>query len=121
MACPVDPGMEIKATTNAKWYGAPAPLFCAPKSKMPFTGYVLHLIVASVLPWVRQLIFDAHICRYWDHSVECNKPWANPPEHCKEYKDQKAGAFNNSAPKANSSGRTDVEGCCFWGKISLHI
>lgn len=41
MACPVDPGMEIKATTNAKWYGAPAPLFCAPKSKMPFTGYVL--------------------------------------------------------------------------------
>ena len=57
MECPVKADMEITATTNAKWWGAPAPLFCAPKSKHPFTGF-------------------------WDHSKECNKPWANPPEYC---------------------------------------
>ena len=27
--------MEIRATTGAKWYGAPAPYFCAPRSKLP--------------------------------------------------------------------------------------
>jgi len=35
MACDVDPDMEMKAFTQAKWYGAPPPLFCAPKSKLP--------------------------------------------------------------------------------------
>ena len=39
MACDVDINMETKATTQATWYGAPGPLFCAPKSKQPFTGY----------------------------------------------------------------------------------
>jgi predicted chitinase len=91
MECPVNPNMKIKATTNAKWYGAPAPLYCGPKTDYPSTGY-------------------------WDHSAECNKPWANPPEYCKEYNGQKAGAFNNNSPVPNSSGRTDVEGCCFWGR-----
>jgi hypothetical protein len=91
MECPVNPNMKIKASTNAKWYGAPAPLFCGPKTDYPFTGY-------------------------WDHSVECNKPWANPPAYCEEYEGQKAGAFNNNSPVPNSSGRTDVEGCCFWGR-----
>jgi len=92
MACPVKPEMEITATTNAKWYGAPAPLKCGPKtSKQPFTGY-------------------------WNHSKECNRSWANPPEYCEVYEGQKAGGFDNSAPIANSAGRTDVEGCCFWGR-----
>jgi hypothetical protein len=35
MACDVDPGMEMRASTQAGWYGAPAKLFCAPKSKVP--------------------------------------------------------------------------------------
>ena len=33
--CEVDLNMEIRATTGAKWYGAPAPYFCAPRSKLP--------------------------------------------------------------------------------------
>merc|ERR1711916_65015 len=66
-ACPKDPTMEIKATTNAKWYGAPAPLYCGPKSKYPSTGY-------------------------WDYSAECNQPWADPPKTCDEYDGQLAGA-----------------------------
>jgi hypothetical protein len=91
MECPVKTEMEIKATTNAKWYGAPAPLYCAPKSKHPFTGY-------------------------WSHSAECNKPWDSPPSYCEEYEGQKAGAFVNTSPSPNSNGRIDVEGCCFWGR-----
>jgi hypothetical protein len=91
MECPVKTEMEIKATTNAKWYGAPAPLYCAPKSKHPFTGY-------------------------WSHSAECNKPWDSPPSYCEEYEGQKAGAFVNTSPAPNSNGRIDVEGCCFWGR-----
>ena len=67
------------------------PLFCGPKSKYPFTGY-------------------------WDYTIECNQPWADPPEYCEEYEGQQAGGVDNSAPVANNAGRTDVEGCCFWGR-----
>eukprot|EP00928_Gymnodinium_smaydae_P046610 TRINITY_DN3105_c0_g1_i2.p1 TRINITY_DN3105_c0_g1~~TRINITY_DN3105_c0_g1_i2.p1 ORF type:complete len:1125 (-),score=180.89 TRINITY_DN3105_c0_g1_i2:807-4181(-) len=35
MACDVDPNMEMRAYTQAGWYGAPAKLFCAPRSKIP--------------------------------------------------------------------------------------
>merc|ERR1719254_421981 len=35
MACDVDPNMVMRATTQAEWYGAPAKMFCAPKSKVP--------------------------------------------------------------------------------------
>lgn len=91
MECPVNVDMEITATTNAKWWGAPAPLFCGPKEKYPFVGF-------------------------WDHSKECNKPWADPPEYCDDYEGQLAGGFDMSEPVPNSSGRTDVEGCCYWGR-----
>jgi len=91
MECPVRKDMTITATTNAKWWGAPAPLFCGPKEMYPFTGY-------------------------WDHSAGCDNAWADPPMVCEEYEGQKGGAFNNDIPSANSGGRTDVEGCCWWGR-----
>jgi hypothetical protein len=92
MACDVDPDMEIVATTNAKWYGAPQALFCRPKSKE--TGGTTG---------------------YWDHSKECNKPWASPPEYCTAYEGQKSGAVVDET-YANRNGRTDTEGCCWWGR-----
>jgi len=92
MECPVDPNMSIVGVTHAKWYGAPPPMFCGPKTdEQPFTGF-------------------------WNYNYECNKGWANPPETCDVYEDQKAGKFDNSAPYANVAGRTDVEGCCWWGR-----
>lgn len=91
MECPVDPNMQITAVTNAKWYGAPAPLKCGPKSVYEFTGY-------------------------WDHSYHCDNPWKSPPETCGDYEGQKAGRDNNELPFANRNGRTDVEGCCWWGR-----
>lgn len=91
MACEIDLEMTITATTNAKWYGAPAPLKCGPKSVYPQTGY-------------------------WNYNCECNRPWANPPQLCTVYEGQKAGCEMNDEPVANGNGRTDVEGCCWWGR-----
>ena len=92
MQCEVDPKMKITAATNSKWWGAPAPLYCGPKTDdFPFTGF-------------------------WDYTLTCHDPWASPPKYCKDYEGQKAGGFNHDSPVANSAGRTDVEGCCFWGR-----
>jgi len=89
MECEVDPNMSITAVTHAKWYGAPAPLFCRPKTEEePFTGF-------------------------WDHSYYCNNSWKDPPETCDVYEGQLAGRYDNSSPVANGAGRTDVEGCCW--------
>lgn len=35
LQCDVDTEMTIVAETHARWYGAPAPLFCAPRSIIP--------------------------------------------------------------------------------------
>jgi hypothetical protein len=85
MECAVDPNMEIRATTNAKWFGAPQPLYCGPRKKYPETGF-------------------------WDHSAPCTGGV------CDDYPGQKSGAENNNGAVANSNGRTDVEGCCWWGR-----
>jgi len=92
MACEVDLKMESRAVTNAKWYGAPPPFFCEPKkNKNDFTGK-------------------------WDHGFMCNVGWVDPPIKCEEYEGQKAGGYVNDKPVANRAGRTDVEGCCWWGR-----
>ena len=51
-----------------------------------------------------------------DHSIDCNNAWVDPPLVCDDYEGQKGGNFNNESPSPNSSGRTDVEGCCWWGR-----
>jgi hypothetical protein len=43
MECPVDPNMSIKGVTHAKWYGAPGPMFCGPKTEYEFTGMYFDL------------------------------------------------------------------------------
>ena len=40
MECEVDPAMEATAVTNAKWWGAPGPLYCGPKTtEHPHSGF----------------------------------------------------------------------------------
>ena len=46
----------------------------------------------------------------------CNVGWVDPPIVCDDYEGQKAGTFDHSEPVANRAGRTDVEGCCWWGR-----
>lgn len=82
---------SVIQVTNARWWGAPGPLFCGPKTQYPHTGY-------------------------WDYSFECNNQWANPPIYCDDYEGQKGGKHIDNAPYANAAGRIDVEGCCWWGR-----
>jgi len=96
MECPVRNDMMLTATTPAKWLGgadgAPGPLYCAPKSfDQPYTGV-------------------------WDHLYKCNRPQEDPPEVCDVYEGQQAGRYDNSFPAGNSASRSDVEGCCWWGR-----
>jgi len=49
MECAVDPNMSIKAVTHAKWYGAPAPMFCGPKTMFPTVGFWDHIYECKCL------------------------------------------------------------------------
>ncbi|KAK1739219.1 hypothetical protein QTG54_009762 [Skeletonema marinoi] len=96
MECPVKTTMTTRAITHANWGaepGAPAPLFCQPKSVdgTPYTGF-------------------------WDPKYKCDRPYRDPPEFCDAYEGQVAGRTDNSVSAANMAARIDVEGCCWWGR-----
>ena len=93
MQCDVDVDMVQVAYTNAMWYGAPGPLRCGPKSEeRPFTGY-------------------------WDPGYMCDYSWEDPPRYCEDYAGQKGGReVADEGPAMNRRNRTDVEGCCWWGR-----
>jgi len=162
LQCTVDPNMEAVASTSATWYGAPPPLFCAPKSKIP-----------SAPKWDHGGWCPTGTS--WDQAAHWAEPWAStgreeaaygpgtntarvPPEvlakHpsyieyvaaaidkgtgeacklsgecCMDTADQKAGSWqscpsgcaNSNEPGAifahlGAEPRTDVEGCCWWGR-----
>merc|ERR1719316_1798273 len=124
MACENDPTMEMVATTHAKWYGAPAPFFCAPKSKVPKAPKWNH-----GSPWC-----SAYTERtpFQGDDFFANVRGARNSENCSSesgtknvYKNQQAGGFefcngegcaNAAAPNFGREERTDVEGCCWWGR-----
>ena len=66
MECQVDPTMEIRGVTHARWVGAPPPLYCGDRS-----------------------------VGYWDHIT---------------------GLEEHDPPYKNKRGRTDIKGCCWWGR-----
>ena len=106
MACPKAPSLELTAMTQAAWWGAPGPMFCAPDDA---------LIAAGVST-------DGKT-GYWDYNHDCwPYPAAEPgfqvdesvpaylrPE-CQVYAGQKAGKY-----VFDGSGDS-VEGCCWWGR-----
>lgn len=117
MQCDVDPEMQIVASTHAKWYGAPAPLFCGSKAKVPKApkwsssgGWCNPSEWPSWTSWASvQEFFDALAA-----GVKCS-----------DYQNQKAGSWeqcagegcpNAAAPIFGRAARTDVEGCCWWGR-----
>ena len=105
MACPQDLSMTATAVTNAKWYGAPGPLFCAPDTD---------LIAAGVST-------NGDTGR-WDYNSDCWPYPATEPEfmtstdpawlrpECQVYAGQKGGKY-----VFDGSGGS-VEGCCWWGR-----
>jgi hypothetical protein len=120
MQCEVDPDMEIRASTNAKWYGAPAGLFCAPKSVMPHAPKW-----NTAGKWC-----DQKIERDTNMTMTEYLQYVEDGEGCRDYEGQKDGMFefctgpdgetvgcpNHAAPAFDREARTDVEGCCWWGR-----
>lgn len=119
MACEVDPSMELRATTHAKWYGAPPGMFCAPKSKVPASpkwNYGAGWCDPNV-PRATNMTVDEYLA-YVAASTAGG-------EGCRDYAGQKAGRWesctsggcpNAAAPNFGRAPRTDVEGCCWWGR-----
>jgi hypothetical protein len=116
MQCDVDPEMSLVATTHAKWYGAPGPMFCAPKSKVPKAPKWNH-----GSPWCSK--YDERTPFTGDDFFK-NVNGEMDSENCSSesgtknvYQDQKAGGFefcdgagcaNAPAPVFGQPARTDV-------------
>lgn len=157
--------MVAIAQTAAKWWGAPGPLFCAPKSIIPeaprwdFNGWCpnsgttwdqpqkwaapfgsksrgdIHYgpgaATANVPPEV--LAEKATYLDYVKSSVAAGGPTGGnclvKGECCMDVPNQRAGSWKSCAggcPNAanpdlvlGGEARTDVEGCCWWGRGAI--
>merc|ERR1712232_63367 len=104
MACDFDPNMEMRAHTQAEWYGAPPKMFCAPKSKVPKEPFP-------------DVMDNTTLDQYFNY--------VNHGGNCRDYDGVKSGGWqycggegcpSNEAPVFGRPARTDVEGCCWWGR-----
>ena len=105
--------------THAKWYGAPGPMYCGPKTdEQPFTGFWDHLyecksvIVECCLVSLLASTIATHIlCCLLPSasSLPGNKSWANPPESCDIYEGQKAGRYDQSSAYASTGERSSIQ------------
>lgn len=125
MACEADPLMEERAWTQASWYGAPAKLFCAPKSKVPHAPRWDYSDpwCAPEGGWGHESPFsdDVPLDLYFDY--------VNQGGSCKDYQGIKTGGWKfdgegcvkgacpgSDSPLFGREARTDLEGCCWWGR-----
>jgi hypothetical protein len=113
--CPEDPGMDLTASTNGEWIGAPPPLFCGPKSKYDGLGY-----------WN-----PMKFCQGTNSSCD-GQPFYYPGQtagvHVPVNEDDRFPDFFYSNPLPDADGNTplprspesypatNVEGCCWWGR-----
>jgi len=121
MECDVDPEMTIRAVTQAYWGGAPARVFCAPRSKVPKTPRWDNAVPASCdnsvdVPFPD----DVNLTEYFEY--------VNNAGTCRDYAGQRSGGWtfdgcNETGCQGAAAplygypeGRTDVEGCCWWGR-----
>jgi predicted chitinase len=126
MACDVDPNMEMRAATQAQWYGAPPGLFCAPKSKVPKAP---RWDYSS--PWCAPSDSADHIPPFADDvPLDEYFQYVKDGGSCKDYDGIKTGGWSFSGGGCadgvcpgsamplfgKPDPRTDVEGCCWWGR-----
>jgi len=113
--CPQDLNLELTATTNAAWIGAPPPLFCGPRSKYDGLGY-----------WNPQ-----QFCRgadgtcvgepfyYEGQSAGVHIPVSEDDRFPEFFYTNPLPDADGNTPNARSSDAfpaTNVEGCCWWGR-----
>jgi len=121
MACDVDLTMEIRANTQAQWYGAPPKMFCAPKSKVPKAPKWNY-----GSPWCpARGGYDYKEPFGANASLDEYFAYVNKGGGCRDYDPIKAGGWEfcggacKSTPAplfGHPDGRSDVEGCCWWGR-----
>jgi len=122
MACDVDNSMELRAHTAASWYGAPPKMFCAPKSKIPKAPKWNY-----GSPWCPQRGGYGYKEPFGDNvSLDTYFNYVNGGGGCQDYGGIKAGGWDycggagcEGTPSpifGHDTGRTDVEGCCWWGR-----
>jgi hypothetical protein len=106
-ACPLSTTMETTAMNNGGWDGAPPPLICGPRSKYSGLGYWNPL-----LPCL-------------DATGSCDgQPFSYPGQKSGVYvpvsEDNRYPQFYYANPlsgqAARTPPRTNVEGCCWWGR-----
>jgi len=121
MACPVDSNMMIRAKTRAGWYGAPPQLFCAPKSKVPR---------APRWDFGSPSWCNGEGAYPDDVDLDTYFAYVNGGGGCQDFPGIKAGGWSFTGDGCTSAGcggspaplfgqpdgRTDVEGCCWWGR-----
>ncbi|PSV41284.1 hypothetical protein C9J46_18860 [Photobacterium sp. GB-36] len=102
-SCPRTPKIEVTATTHAKWYGAPSPIFAAPDSVLEAAGL---LVNGSVGRWDLSNSWCDSPPVEIDHTKQA---WER--DSCNVYVGQKDGKF-----VWDGSSETSVEGCAWWGR-----
>lgn len=126
MACEVDDNMIMRAQTQATWYGAPAKLFCAPKSKVPKAPRwdFQSPWCPAAGGWGYEPPFgeDIDLDQYFEY--------VNSGGGCKDYTGIETGGWKYEGPGCSNGacpgtkaplfskpeGRTDLQGCCWWGR-----
>jgi len=165
LECAVDPEMVQVARTSAGWYGAPPPLFCAPRSILPEAPKwnVAGWCPTTATSWDQSQHFSPPFdtmargeLYYGPSTSTANVPpevLASAPDYlgyvraatdqgtgeaclmdgtcCMDKPNQKAGSWescaggceNGARPDlaVGSEARTDVEGCCWWGRGAIQM
>jgi len=117
-----DPDMVLRANTAASWYGAPPKMFCGPKSKIPKAPKWNY-----GSPWCPQRGGYDFKEPFGDNvSMDDYFDYVNSGGGCRDYDGIKAGGWDYCSGKGCSNtpspifghpnGRSDVEGCCWWGR-----
>jgi hypothetical protein len=113
-ACPKDPSMDITATTNADWIGAPPPLFCGPTEKYNNLGYWNPMKFCGG----PDKSCDGQPFFYPGQTAGYHFSTDEDPKYPNEYyANPLPDADGNTQPaRFDNLPRTNVEGCCWWGR-----
>lgn len=108
MACPLDTNMYITAVTASRELGAPPPMQCGPKYRIPSTGYwnfeeMQETTEVSLNTMAKySTLFSPHqLC-----IVNVKRSYIISLSWLRHYQ----------LAYANDNARVDVEGCCWWSR-----
>lgn len=132
--CPEDNTMQIMGGTHATWWGAPMPMFCAPKEKTGATPrWNSSESCQKKANWLRKdkpfklMDFSTPTSEGWDRLFDAlSSDASGTTPYCEIYEGQQGGWFtacgSDGCPNAikmsnlNWEIKKDVEGCCWWGR-----